>query len=178
MLLKFFLKFYPYHSLCFVYLNSSCLTAKGSNYYFITFNHKEEPLQKKQHGLVNITHYNFLSHISIQSSYVLLKEGINMFLEWNTDYQFYEFESDKDEVAFDLQRNRNSFVNKPIATINLWVKPQSEGAWEISEVSEYEVESYVFPSSIINDQTCLSYTLNTIVESHVNDITRKQIIQK
>ena len=111
------------------------------------------------------------------TTYAPLNDMPDIFLEWNAEDPVSDFERARNEIAYDLQGNRNPFIDNPALATKIWSGPQSEDTWGILEIQDYEEEIYVFSPTITSDETCLSYTLNTTLDYAVYDITGKQIGQ-
>lgn len=101
----------------------------------------------------------------------------DIFLEWNAEDPVSDFERARNEVAYDLQGNRNPFIDNPALATKIWSGPQSEDTWGILNVLEYEKETYVFSPTVTRDETCLPHPLNTALDYTVYDMTGKQLLQ-
>lgn len=71
-----------------------------------------------------------------------------IFLNWNAEDPPSDHELFRNEVIYELQGNRNPFIDNPALATSLWGGPQAYDAWNISSMITDSIQPtvYIYPS--------------------------------
>lgn len=109
------------------------------------------------------------------TSYSPLGDMPNIFLEWNADDPVSEIELIRNDIAEDLQGNRNPFIDNPALATLIWGGPRAEDTWNILDTPYFEKTTYSLAPTVTNTETCLSQATTADVEYIVYSMTGKQL---
>src|SRR5690625_6384874 len=98
----------------------------------------------------------------------------DIFLEWNAEDPVSDFERARNEIAYDLQGNRNPFIDNPALATKIWSGPQSEDTWGILEVQDYEEEKDRKSTRLNSSHVAISYAVFCLKKK----ITKNKKIQR
>jgi endonuclease I len=66
-----------------------------------------------------------------KSSYTYNKDMPDLFLQWNVDDPVDNFEKRRNQIASEIQGNRNPFIDNPYIAYLLWQGPKPANLWNI-----------------------------------------------
>lgn len=66
-----------------------------------------------------------------ESTFSLDDDMLDIFLEWNAEDPVSDVEINRNEVIFQLQGNRNPFIDNPFLATLIWNGPEAEMRWDL-----------------------------------------------
>ena len=89
-------------------------------YFYMTTRYPNTNLSQTEHGEVVFTYTNSKSDLT--------NYAINLFLKWHRNDPVSEKETDRNNTVYDIQKNRNPFIDYPELAEYIWGNHQNE-AW-------------------------------------------------
>ncbi|PIV49398.1 MAG: hypothetical protein COZ75_08055 [Flavobacteriaceae bacterium CG_4_8_14_3_um_filter_34_10] len=110
------------------------------------------------------------------TNYSNLGDMPDIFLEWNTEDPVSSLETQRNTVIFDVQGNRNPFVDNPYFATILWNGPEAEQTWDVLEVSDIAIETPVLYPTITNGLVYVKNVSQTVFEYRVYSVSGKFVL--
>ncbi len=111
------------------------------------------------------------------STYSPLADMPNVFLEWNEEDPVSAFETQRNEVIYYNQGNRNPFIDNPYLATMIWNGPQAEDLWNTLEISDIFTNSPFLYPTITDGYIYLENNSNSIFEYSVYSISGNFVLQ-
>lgn len=102
----------------------------------------------------------------------------DIFLQWNTEDPVSEYELNRNTILYDLQGNRNPFIDNPYLATRIWGGPMAENTWpDTLNTTNYTLSDMkVYPNptnGVVNLSEVTSHTdihvynsLGQLIETH------------
>jgi endonuclease I len=102
--------------------------------------------------------------------------NLALFLQWNSDDPVTPFEDQRNELIFNVQGNRNPFIDNPYIATKIWGGPSAEDRWGTLGVENYTIEEFkVYPLPALDHQIYIQSDTNMINQVALYSITGQAI---
>lgn len=82
---------------------------------------------------------------------------IDLFLEWNAEDPVSQFEEDRNNAIYNVQSNRNPFIDNPAIATKIWGGPEAEETWEVVSTPIFESDPItLYPMPVDTDLLYIS----------------------
>ncbi|PKP26359.1 MAG: hypothetical protein CVU03_03775 [Bacteroidetes bacterium HGW-Bacteroidetes-2] len=110
------------------------------------------------------------------TNYSNLGDMPDIFLEWNAEDPVSSLETQRNTVIFDVQGNRNPFIDNPYLATILWNGPDAEQTWDVLEVADNNIDTPFLYPTITNGLVYVKNVSQTVFEYRVYSISGKFVL--
>lgn len=102
--------------------------------------------------------------------------NLALFLQWNSDDPVTPFEDQRNEVIFNIQGNRNPFIDNPYIATKIWGGPPAEDRWGTLGVENFNIQEFkVYPLPALDHHIYIQSDTNIINNVALYSVTGQPI---